>query len=219
MYISGNLFVLSIDIGIKHLALVLSNINEKYEFEGIVWFELIDITVFKCKSNCPLFHEKTFADWLRHIIDRYIQIFEKANVILIERQPPQGLVVVEQILFGCFRDKSILISPNSVHKFFGIGNQDYEQRKISAINLTRNYINPTFQEQIEKCDRKHDVCDAILFTIFWIRKQKDIMEAEILRKKRQDVMNKFNKNLGMSLNDFFDVFRYIPSQEQEKEKL
>jgi hypothetical protein len=210
MYISGKFLVLSIDIGIKHLALVLSNINEKYEFENIVWFDLVDITIFKCKPGCAFFHTSTFADWIRHFIDNYEFILTKADRILIERQPPQGLTVVEQLLFGCFREKSILIAPNSVHKFFGIGHFDYEQRKIASVNLTKNYFTHQLLTQLNGNVRKHDIADAMLFTIFWIRKQKDLMDAEILRKNRELAMNKFNKNIGMSLNDWFDVYRYIP---------
>jgi hypothetical protein len=53
-------------------------------------------------------------------MERYNEIFNKANFILIERQPLNGFVAVEQIIFGCWREKSILISPNSVHKFFNM---------------------------------------------------------------------------------------------------
>lgn len=211
MYISGERLILSIDIGIKHLALVLSNIDKNYEFGNIVWFDLVDITIFNCKPECPFFHSKTFADWIRHFIDRYEPILNKADHILIERQPPQGLVVVEQLLFGCFRYKSTLISPNSVHKFFGIGSYDYDHRKEAVVNIGMNYFSKEFRSQLEKYDRKHDVCDALLLTIFWSRTQKGLLEAEILRLKRQQAMLKHNQDLGMSLNDFFDIYRHIPN--------
>jgi len=210
MEINGNRLVLSIDIGIKHLALVLSDINEKYEFQNIVWFDLVDITQFNCKPDCPFFHTKTFADWIRHFIENYEQILNKANIILIERQPPQGLVVVEQLLFGCFREKSILISPNSVHKFFNISHFDYDQRKIASVNLTHKYFNNEFTIKLNNYDRKHDICDAVLFTLFWIKQEKERLETQILIKKRQEAMQKYNKHVGTSLDDFFNMYRYIP---------
>jgi hypothetical protein len=210
MYIDGTRLILSIDIGIKHLALVLSSVSENYDFENIVWFDLVDITEFHCKPNCPFLHTKTFADWIRHFIDNYEYVLNKAERILIERQPPQGLVVVEQLLFGCFREKSVLIAPNSVHKFFNIGDYDYDQRKVAAFNLTHNYFKGEFYDKLNKYDRNHDICDAVLFTIFWIRKEKEKIEKELLLVKRKEAMQKHNKHLGMSIDDFFDIYRYIP---------
>jgi hypothetical protein len=209
--ISGEIIILSIDIGIQPLGMVLSSVNEKYEFQKILWMDLVDITIFRCHPKCNLHHDKTFADWVLHVIEYYKDIFEKATFILIERQPPQGLVVIEQILFGCWRDKSILISPNSVHKFFKIGQLDYEQRKIASVNISKKYLSQTFENQLQTCHRKHDICDAILFTIFWTTKEKEKKEIEILHKKRKDAFDKVNNKLGMSLNDFFDMYRYIPS--------
>lgn len=214
MYISGKRLILSIDIGIKHLALVLSNIDENYNFGNIVWFDLVDITEFDCKSNCSLFHTKTFADWIRHFIDKYETILNKAERILIERQPPQGLVVVEQLIFGCFREKAVLIAPNSMHKFFDIGDLDYDQRKDAVVKLSRKYFTEDFNKRLNKYDRKHDICDALLFTIFWIRREKERKEREEMLQKRQEAMQKYNEKVEMSLDEFFNMYRYIPVPEK-----
>jgi len=210
MYISGERLILSIDIGIKHLALVLINIDEHWQFQNIIWFDLVDITEFDCKPDCAFFHTKTFADWIRHFIDKYEHVINKAERILIERQPPNGLVVVEQLIFGCFREKSILISPTSVHKFFDIRQLDYEHRKIAVVNIARKYFTDKDYKKLCEYDRKHDICDAVLFTIFWIKKEQDRINSEILLQKRQEAMEKYNEHIGMSLDDFFDMYRYIP---------
>ena len=191
------IFILSIDIGIQHLAMVLSSASTKYEFKEIVWMELVDITVFTCDKNCKLHHDKTFADWMLHILEKYFNIFDQATHILIERQPPQGLVVIEQILFGSWRDKSILISPNSVHKHFSIGDIDYENRKIASVNISKKYIHSeTLQTQLNNCDRMHDISDCILFTIFWLSKKKEQLDIQSLIKKREHAFQKVNQKLG-----------------------
>lgn len=204
--------VLSIDIGIQHLAMVLSSISKDYTFQEILWMDLIDITLFTCdKKTCKLHHDRTFVDWMSHVLEKYKEIFQRANYVLIERQPPQGLVAVEQILFGSMRDKSVLISPNSVHKFFGIGQYDYDTRKIASVNISKKYISPVFKKKLENCDRIHDICDCILFTIFWSQKQKQAQEIQILKDRRAAAFKKVNNRLGMSLDDFFDMYRYIPT--------
>ena len=206
------IFILSIDIGIQHLAMVLSSTTTDYHFQEIIWMELTDITIFTCDKNCKLHHDKTFADWMLHILEKYYNIFKQATHILIERQPPQGLVVVEQILFGSWRDKSILISPNSVHKYFSIGDLDYENRKIASVNISKKYItSDSLKTQLLNCDRIHDISDCILFTIFWLSKKKEENEIQTLIHKREQAFKKVNQKLGMSLDDFFDMYRYIPS--------
>lgn len=208
----GTCTVLSIDIGIQHLGMVLSSISKDYTFQEILWMELVDITVFTCdRLTCKLHHDKTFIDWISHLLEKYTEVFERADYVLIERQPPQGLVAVEQILFGCMRDKSVLISPNSVHKFFGIGQYDYDTRKLACVNISRKYISPIFHKKLQTCDRIHDICDCILFTIFWCQKQKLDLEIKILKERREVAFKKVNNRLGMSLDDFFDMYRYIPT--------
>ena len=192
--------------------MVLSSTTTDYHFQEIIWMELTDITIFTCDKNCKLHHDKTFSDWMLHILEKYYNIFNQATHILIERQPPQGLVVVEQILFGSWRDKSILISPNSVHKHFSIGHLDYENRKIASINISKKYItSDSLKTQLQNCDRIHDISDCILFTIFWISKKKEETEIQTLIKKRENAFKKVNQKLGMSLDDFFDMYRYIPT--------
>jgi hypothetical protein len=205
--------VLSIDIGIQHLGLVLSSISDCYAFGEVLWMELVDITLFTCdRAACKLHHDRTFTDWTSHVLEKYREVFTRADYVLIERQPPQGLVVVEQILFGSMRDKSVLISPNSVHKFFGIGQYSYENRKIASVNISKKYIPDSFKLKLQSCDRIHDIADCILFTVFWCEKKKEELEISTLKRRREDAFKKVKSNLGMSLDDFFDMYRYIPTQ-------
>jgi hypothetical protein len=57
----------------------------------------------------------------------------------------------------------------------------------------------------------HDISDCILFTIFWLSKKKEETEIQSLIHKREQAFKKVNQKLGMSLDDFFDIYRYIPS--------
>jgi hypothetical protein len=174
--------------------------------------DLVDITTFTCdRTTCKLHHDRTFTDWTSHVLEKYREVFTRADHVLIERQPPQGLVVVEQILFGSMRDKSVLISPNSVHKFFGIGQYSYENRKIASVNISKRYIPDSFKLKLESCDRIHDIADCVLFTVFWSAKKKEELEISTLKRRREDAFKKVKSNLGMSLDDFFDMYRYIPT--------
>lgn len=198
----GYKHVLSIDIGIKHLALTLVVLDDNFNFNELLFTKLIDITVFDCLPNCKLYHTKTFTDWISHLSLKYKDFFDKADVILIERQPPTGLVAVEQLLFSMFRHKSVLISPTSVHKFFKINIYDYDTRKEHSIKIASKYIS------LEEFDRKHDVSDTVLFIVFWgCKMREDKKKREVLEKK-DNIIKKYNKNLGMTIEEFFKSYRY-----------
>lgn len=202
--------VLSIDIGIRHLALTVVSVDkENYTFKDCKWADLIDITVFHCLPDCKLHHDKTFTDWINHVLVKYREIFEKVDVVLIERQPPSGLVVVEQMIFSAYRNKSILISPNSVHKHFSIGIFDYDKRKEYSVQIASKYIG---EDLIKNYERKHDISDTILFALFWTHKMREEKRRKELLDKRNNIIKKYNKGLGMSIEDFFHAFRYIPSK-------
>lgn len=204
--------VLSIDIGIKHLGLSYSLVDNDYKFKTILWLNLIDITVFDCLPDCKLFHSKTLCDRIAHVIHRYNNIFNSADVILIEQQPPQGITALEQIIFSIYREKAILISPVAVHNYFNMRNFDYETRKKISVKIASKYISENFGSLFDSYPRKHDISDTILFILYWCNNMRLEKERIRLEKRRKIAMKKYNKGLGMSLNDFFDRFRYIPQK-------
>lgn len=206
------LSIMSIDIGILHLGISISLIDKEYNIIEVIWVDLINITEFKCQKGCDLWHKKTYSDWLSHVFDREYDFFDMVDIILIERQPPQGMTGIEQIIFYQWRDKAVLISPRSVHSHFYMGELNYDQRKIASERIARKYIPQHLQEQMKMYNRVHDITDSLLFTKFWCdqRKKRMITRNKNRRKKRAE--KRVNKNLGIgTFNDFFDIYRYIPS--------
>lgn len=177
--------ILSIDIGIINLGYVFANykfsipnINKlKYSIISqnkitpdieIIDCDRIDITNVKhCKVNycdCKLYHESCIPDYLDHFIQEYSEMFESSEIIIIERQPPVGITNVQDLLFTKFRHKVILISPVSVHKYFGMS-KDYSIRKIESENISEVHLNSfkSFTNNV----RKHDISDAMIMLIYF----------------------------------------------------
>ena len=202
--------VLSVDIGIKHLGLSYSLLDRDYKFKKLLWINLIDITIFDCLPDCHLFHTNTLTDRIAHVIHKYHSIFDSADVVLIERQPPQGITALEQIIFSAFREKAVLISPVAVHKYFRMRECDYDTRKKISVNIASKYISESFGNIFKSYSRQHDITDTILFTLYWAHCMGLERENKRLEERRKLAMNKYNKGLGMSMDDFFDRFRYIP---------
>jgi len=177
-------YVLSVDIGIHHLALVLLELHrETYDIHDVVWFELVDITRFQHldathAKQCPLAHTKTVADWLAHLFALNQELFDTCDHILIERQPPGGQLAVEQLFFFHFRQKAILIHPRSVHRFFGwiysaVDNAEerYAHRKIQSTKVLRRRLGLSPRSWLlcdfDRLARQHDLADAYCQAVFF----------------------------------------------------
>lgn len=204
--------VLSIDIGIRHLAFTLITTDREYNLGNIVGIDMIDITTFPHHDaeNCQLYHQKTFADWMAHIFQYYQIIFDNVDKILIERQPPMGLVVVEQLLLYKYREKTILVSPNSMHKHFHIGHLKYNQRKEEVEKIFETHVQlPEVIQEYNRFARKHDIADAFCIAKFWLHtKHKKYMQQKERERIANIQMNFRNSNLTM--NEWFDQFKYRP---------
>ena len=209
--------VMSIDIGILHLGLSVTTLDEEYNIIEIVWIDLIDITKFTHtwgirKEKCKLFHTKTFCDWLNHVFQENIFFFEIADYILIERQPPMGLVAVEQLIFSRWREKAILISPNSMHKYFNIGHKDYDNRKIATEKIAKMFLkNKALVEQLGYYHRVHDITDSICIMLFWVNnKKKEYREKQREKRIMERKINLEKCGLNMSTEEWLEMHRYIP---------
>lgn len=88
--------VMSIDIGIVRLGMSIGLLREDYSLIDIIWVDLIDISNMrhiKVKYKmCKLFHTKCFIDWSEHVFQEHSELFDNVYYILVERQPPMGLL-------------------------------------------------------------------------------------------------------------------------------
>jgi len=188
-----SLKVMSIDIGITNLGFVYSEVtfpdlsktckyknkilNKKYISNNnikIINCNKIDITRV-CHSvvpfcDCTLRHERCIPDYLDHFIQEYSEYFNECDVLLLERQPPVGITNVQDLLFTRFREKVLLISPNSVHKYFVLSG-DYSTRKTESEKIAGEYL--TDFKSFTSNFRKHDISDALLMILYYYKTKMD----------------------------------------------
>jgi hypothetical protein len=185
--------VFSIDIGISNLGFVYCNVefpdientskyknlllNSKYSFNNnitVLDCNRVDITVMKHTAvehcNCKLYHERCIPDYIDHFVQEYQTYFNNADIILLERQPPAGITNVQDLLFIKYRDKTILISPVSVHKYFEL-NSDYLVRKSESEKIAGDYLS-NFSKFVFNF-RKHDISDSLLMVLYYYKIQMD----------------------------------------------
>jgi len=200
--------VLSIDPGIKNLGYVYCEIGTSIK---VLECNRVDITFMKHSKipfcECTLRHENCIPDYLDHFVQEN-DIFEKADIILLERQPPQGLLNVQDLLFIKYRDKITLINPNSIHKYFKMTKGDYDLRKIESVDFANSFLNEFYNFEIN--ERKHDISDAMLTIMYHF----DTLKLKTKCKQKQlPFFEKFKHTTKHSVDtnysiDFFDQFKY-----------
>jgi hypothetical protein len=195
--------ILSIDIGIINLGYVYAEISPTIQ---VIDCNKINITnVFHNKvpiCKCCLNHEKCIPDYLDHFIQENQEMFDNADTILIERQPPVGITNVQDLLFVRFRKKVKLVSPNSVHKYFKM-DKDYDTRKEESEQISLSYLNDflSFQQN----EIKHDISDAMIMIIFYVN------TLPIIKEIKLPIVQKIKLPINVkNLNpfDLFDEFKF-----------
>lgn len=169
------MIVVSIDIGYHNLGLVKSFVDDiNFEIK-ILSTHKVDLTRLPHKKvnrwECTLEHTNEVADLMAHFFQEYGDYLDKADKILIERQPPTGLTQIETLILFLYRQKVELISPNAMHKHFYINVLDYENRKKRTIEISESFLE-NFQDY-QELSRKHDIADAVCMIIFRFAKDKE----------------------------------------------
>lgn len=202
--------ILAIDVGLLHLAMLAVKLHDDYLIRSEVILEqeislcdLIDITelVSDCRDNeCELYHDKIICDYMMHLFKKFRQIFDEVDKILIERQPPTGLVAVQELIMREYRSKSELVSPNAMLNFFGILKFKYEERKVHTEKIAMEYLGSlkvfVFNE------RRHDMADAFCILYFYLSTKRTEHQKMLKEQEFRTVNKTFITNL--------EQFRYIP---------
>jgi len=140
--------ILAIDIGYNNMGIVLAECHgTKINVEYLKKVNLEDYKYIKSND---------IVDLVPLFIDEHKYIFDTADKILIERQPPGGFTNVEVLIHYMYKDRVILISPNSIHSHFGIRHLTYDERKVRLTNIATRHLT-----QEIPYERKHDIADAI----------------------------------------------------------
>lgn len=200
--------VLSIDIGIVHLGLTMTVLRNDYSFEKIEWIKLIDLTKFThhhvSRDECKLHHTATMSDWVDHFLQEYGDEISHASVILIERQPPGPCVAIEQLFYSKYRNKTVLISPRSMHSHFGIAHLDYDKRKEFTTSIALTYLSDDLKCQFFSLERQHDIADSVYMMLYWRQKK----EKEYFLLERKKILQTVLDN-GVNIVDHLNSFKFV----------
>lgn len=147
--------ILSIDIGWLNMGLALATCKSSTDVD-IEYVKKVNLDDYK------YIYSNEVIDLIPLFIDDHRFIFDSADVILIERQPPGGFGNIQTLIHYMCKDRVVLISPNSLHSHFGMNNLDYGGRKVRSEQIASRFL----REPIPY-ERKHDITDAILMILYY----------------------------------------------------
>ena len=147
--------ILSIDIGWHNMGLALAVCKSSTDVE-IEYIKKINLDDYK------YIYSNKVVDLVPLFVDDHKFIFDSADIILIERQPPKGFGNIQTLIHYMFKERVVLISPNSLHVHFGMNHLDYDERKVRSEQIAAWHL----KEPIPY-ERKHDITDAILMILYY----------------------------------------------------
>jgi hypothetical protein len=146
--------VLAIDIGYHNMGLVIAECGNGPKIV-VKYIKKVSLEDYKYIQTNDI------VDLVPLMVDDHRDIFNSADTILIERQPPVGFTNIEVLLHYMFKDKVVLVSPVSMHTHFGMRHLNYEERKERTVSLAEKYT-----EIDIPYERKHDIADAICMLLY-----------------------------------------------------
>ena len=145
--------ILSVDIGTRNFAYTVY-CTEKKTF---LLFRLVDLG----KMKDPVLKMKELSD---------SDVFQNADVILVENQMRACMKTMATAL-RCFHlDKVVRVQPHSVKRFFNTSKKKHHKNKKAGVEEARKYLNASTLATFEKYKKKDDIADCILQTIWYIHR-------------------------------------------------
>lgn len=169
--------VVSFDVGFENFAYVAGVIKDKKTFvcNECRLINLGDVVCTRADRCCYETRDASIAHKLTHVVEELSDVLNKADLVLIEKQPPEGMLHVEQCLYMLLKQRQLkvtLVSPRSVHAYFGMPKGDYEGRKECSVRIAEPYLKDC--KKYKNAFRKHDLSDCVLFVLYYMNEKYEI---------------------------------------------
>ena len=142
--------IVSIDPGLRNFGYAIIQDGKLIDFDSVcIW----DLVPKNKRSDYPYI--------ARVLVDK-TDIFNGADVVLIERQMQSRMKMVACALRCFFWEKSRMIAPLSVRKHFGISTGVYKDNKKASKDFVLRFLDEEQTKKYMKSKKRDDMADAII---------------------------------------------------------
>jgi len=162
--------LLSIDVGIKNLAMCSMTHEKKIKF-------------WEVDGVPPLHSDGLFLSMKKHLDERN---FDDISKVLIEKQPDKnrGIKSIEHFLHTYFlcHDKEVVIwdARHKIPDVVGPGKAQYAKRKKASVDRCRIFLeelNPEWIDQFDKSKKKDDLADTVMQALSYMTIKTEVKEV------------------------------------------
>jgi hypothetical protein len=178
--------LLSIDVGIKNLAMCIMDSEKKIHF-------------WEVDGVPPLHSDGLFGSMKKHLDERN---FDNVTKVLIEKQPDKnkGIKSIEHFLHTYFlcHDKEVVIwdARHKIPDISGPGKVQYAKRKKASVDRCRVFIletNPEWVEQFDKSKKKDDLADTVMQALSYKPEVKEVPKSKPRKPTENQVRTKYSR--------------------------
>lgn len=208
------MLIFAIDIGIVNMGVAYIHSLSPDNFKCL-YAARVDITEFKCNSNCKFRHDAVMVDWISHFLVNHQNYIDNANVVLIERQPPMGHKCTEQLIYQAVREKAVLIHPRSLHAFFNMSRLTYEDRKKCIVSRAKHIFKDSSCriKAVLNQNRVHDIADAMMMAVYYVKQHQ--VRHRILSVIHDNIDNDMKMEQELEALHF-SKFAYVRNRKRHK---
>lgn len=158
-------YVIAIDVGIKNLGLCVFD------------FLTVQVCVWECESlvSNGRYIPQNNVTYVKSFIKRHSTYFDKAAVVVIERQMRCNMRIVEAILQTLFYDKCIIISARSIKMHYGLSMKNYRANKHKAVEWATQFVDvnsaviqPQALSSFNSKNKRDDLADSLLLVMYYL---------------------------------------------------
>lgn len=174
--------IVSFDIGHSNMAMVCATISPKRHCIRVTQARMFNLKSITCNDPNCIFtkHDRRAGHLTYHLVDQIKNQIGRADYVLSEQQPLNGMNDIEQCLLMNiktrfhFRSPECVrtISPRSMHSHFKMSKMNKEDRIKSVIELTESYLkkNTNYRNVVQK-EHLADACAFVMYfrDIIWLK--------------------------------------------------
>jgi len=156
-------YVVAIDVGIKNLAVCA------YDFVTSKVIHWDNVTLVPTGRYIPANN----VQYVRDFVQKHVNLFSNASVILVERQMRCNMRIIEAVLQTMFFDRCYIISARSVKMHYGLSTRNYRQNKAVAVEWAKRFVenNPDVffdASRFRQGSKQDDLADALLLVMYYL---------------------------------------------------
>lgn len=149
--------VVSIDVGLRNFGYAIIDNGSLIDFDSICIWDLVPKT------------KRTDYPYIARVLVDNTDIFKDADVILIERQMQARMKMIACALRCFFWEKSKMIAPLSVRKYFKISTGVYKENKKASKNFVERFLDHSQTEKYKSSKKQDDMADAIIQGMYYVQ--------------------------------------------------